>query len=183
MQVVYLYAPMGVGKLTVGRELARLTGFKLLHNHLFADVATQLFAHETQPYFHLLRLTRENTFASAAREDVSFIATGVYRGTREQDAAIMRSLAPIYEAGGSVLFVQLTCEREVWLERLQSPARAPLKKITEPRIVLDLLAQFDLFATMPFEPGLTIDTTRLSPTETALQIVAQGSLPTVEDRA
>src|SRR5687767_13003653 len=106
MQAIYLYGPMGVGKLTVGRELARLTGFSLLHNHLIADLVTQVFAHETEPYVKLLRQLRENIFTAAASEGVSLICTGVYRDTREQDAAVMRSLSPVYDAGGSVHLVQ-----------------------------------------------------------------------------
>ncbi len=34
MRLVFIYGPPGVGKLTVARELAALTGFKLFHNHL-----------------------------------------------------------------------------------------------------------------------------------------------------
>ena len=38
MKLVILYGPPGVGKLTVGRELAARTGFKLFHNHLTVDL-------------------------------------------------------------------------------------------------------------------------------------------------
>lgn len=177
MQAIYLYGSMGVGKLTIGRELARLTGFKLLHNHLIVDLVTQVFTHESEAYFRLLRQLRENVYSAAAREGVSFITTGVYRDTRDQDAAVMRSLAPVYAAGGTALFVRLTCDRDVWLKRLQDPSRAPLRKITDPSIVLGLLERFDLFATMPFEPRLTIDTTPLSPTEAAARIAAEAGVP------
>ncbi len=34
MQLVFLYGPPGVGKLTVGNALSALTGYKLFHNHL-----------------------------------------------------------------------------------------------------------------------------------------------------
>ena len=33
MKTVYIYGAPGAGKLTVGKELSRLTGFSLLHNH------------------------------------------------------------------------------------------------------------------------------------------------------
>lgn len=177
MQVVFLYGPMGVGKLTVGRELGRLTGLKLIHNHLIVDLVTTLFAHETPAYFTLLRQLRQNVFDAASRWGVNFTCTGVYRDTRDQDASIRRMLEPVYAAGGTVLFVKLTCEREVWLARLQDPARAPLRKITDPAIVLGLLEQFDLHATAPFTPHLTIDTTTLSAAEVARQIAAHAGLP------
>jgi hypothetical protein len=33
VQLVFLYGPPGVGKYTIGVELAARTGFRLLHNH------------------------------------------------------------------------------------------------------------------------------------------------------
>ena len=43
MRLVVLYGPPGVGKLTVGGELATLTGFRLFHNHLTVNLATAIF--------------------------------------------------------------------------------------------------------------------------------------------
>ena len=37
MKLVVLHGPPAVGKLTVARELARLTGWRLFHNHLVVD--------------------------------------------------------------------------------------------------------------------------------------------------
>jgi len=34
MNLVFLHGPAASGKLTVGRELSRLTGYRLFHNHL-----------------------------------------------------------------------------------------------------------------------------------------------------
>ena len=39
MDFVFLYGAPAVGKLTVGRELARLTGVRLFDNHLVVDAA------------------------------------------------------------------------------------------------------------------------------------------------
>ena len=45
MRLVFVYGPPGVGKLTVARELAGRTGFKLLPNHLTANLASALYPH------------------------------------------------------------------------------------------------------------------------------------------
>jgi shikimate kinase len=176
VQVIFLYGPMGVGKLTIGREIARLTGLKLIHNHLIVDLVTTLFQHESEAYFRLLRQIRQDVFVAASREGVHFVCTGVYRNTPDQNASLRRMLEPVYEVGGTVLFVKLTCDHEVWLGRVQSESRGALRKITDPLIVQGLLETFDLHATAPFEPHLTIDTTTLSPTEAAAQIAAHAGL-------
>lgn len=47
MTLVILYGPPAVGKLTVGIELAKLTGYKLFHNHLTTDTVRSLFPRGT----------------------------------------------------------------------------------------------------------------------------------------
>ena len=172
MRVVFLYGPPGVGKLTVGQELVALTGYKLVHNHLIVDVATSLFPHESDEYFRLLRQVRQDVFRAAAAARLDIICTGVYRATRDQEASIQAMLAPAYAVGASVLFVQLTCERDTWLTRIGSAGRGERRKITDPAVALGLLERFDLFATLPFTPHLRLDTTNLTAHEAAAQIAA-----------
>jgi shikimate kinase len=170
VQVVFLYGPPGVGKLTVGKRLAAVTGYKLVHNHLVVDLAASLFPHESDEYFRLLRQVRQDVFAAAAAARADVICTGVYRATLDQQASIQTMLAPAYAAGASVLFVQLACDRDQWLTRLRSADRGPQRKITDPAVALALLERFDLFATIPFTPHLSIDTTALSPDQVATEI-------------
>jgi hypothetical protein len=81
MRVVYLYGPPGVGKLTVGTELAALTGFRLFHNHLTVNLATAVFPRESPAWVRMIRHVRRHVFAEATREGVNLIYTGVYLGT------------------------------------------------------------------------------------------------------
>ncbi|MBD0327065.1 MAG: AAA family ATPase, partial [Pyrinomonadaceae bacterium] len=49
MKLIFLHGLPGVGKLTVARELAKLTGFKVFHNHLAVDLVESLFEFGSQP--------------------------------------------------------------------------------------------------------------------------------------
>jgi shikimate kinase len=42
MKLVILFGPPAVGKMTVGQQLANLTGFKLFHNHMTIETRSQL---------------------------------------------------------------------------------------------------------------------------------------------
>ncbi|MFL5463848.1 MAG: shikimate kinase, partial [Gemmatimonadaceae bacterium] len=52
-QIIFLYGRPGVGKLTVGEQLAIETGYRLLHNHAVVDLVTSLFAFGSPPFIAL----------------------------------------------------------------------------------------------------------------------------------
>jgi tRNA uridine 5-carbamoylmethylation protein Kti12 len=177
VRLVYLYGPPGVGKLTVAREVAELTGYRLLHNHLTVNLVSTLFPYGTDDYTRLVRKLRLVMIEEAVRADIHHIVTNVNTGSADQHAFI-RSLTEVVAAGGgSTLFVQLTCAYDAWLTRIASEARQTEGKPTDPDLVLRLFAQKDPFARLPFEPTLTLDTTHLVPAQTAAQIVDFFELP------
>lgn len=177
MQAVFLYGPPGVGKLSVGSELAALTGFKLFHNHLSVDLVTSVFLFQSEVWYRLLRDIRWAVFAEAAREGIDLVVTGVYQGTPEGAASWRTQLEPVRAGGGTVLYVQLTCTREELFVRVQNASRQKHGKLTDPNVLADLLDRSDLFATIPAEPHLRIETTHTLPAEAAAQIAAHYSLP------
>ncbi len=65
MKLIFLHGMPGVGKLTVATELAKLTGFKLFHNHLTVDLVTSLFEFGSQPFIELRERIWLDTFAQA----------------------------------------------------------------------------------------------------------------------
>ena len=50
MRLVFLYGPPAVGKLTVAKALARLTGYKVFHNHLTIDLVASILDWGTGPF-------------------------------------------------------------------------------------------------------------------------------------
>jgi hypothetical protein len=91
-------------------------------------------------------------FAEAAREGVDLVLT---RAPRADDKAevdrVQAMIEPVCAAGGTVLFVQLACDREELLVRVQTDARRAHDKLIDPEVLVEL---FDLDATLPFEPHL-----------------------------
>ncbi len=52
-ELVIIFGPPAVGEMTVGHEIAKLTGFRLFHNHLTVDLALNFFD-SRQPQFQQL---------------------------------------------------------------------------------------------------------------------------------
>ena len=54
MNLIILFGPPAVGKMTVGQELSRLTGYPLLHNHMTIDLVTEFFDFGTPQFGRLV---------------------------------------------------------------------------------------------------------------------------------
>src|SRR3954470_21966554 len=66
MKLIFLHGLPGVGKLTVARELAQLTGFRIFHNHLAVDLVASVFEFGSPPFVELREKIWLEVFSRAA---------------------------------------------------------------------------------------------------------------------
>jgi chloramphenicol 3-O-phosphotransferase len=165
MKLVFLHGAPAVGKLTVARELARLTGFRLFHNHLTVDLVSSLFSFGSEPFVLLREQIWLAAFAEAARNNVSLIFTfNPERTVRER--FIQDALDVVGLAGGEVVFVELTCTEEELERRIEDASRkefGKLASIEQYRSLKDAGAFH--FPKLP--NGISLDTTNQPAAETA----------------
>ena len=176
MKLIFLHGMPGVGKLTVARELAKLTGFKVFHNHLTVDLVTSLFEFGTQPFIELRERIWLDTFAHAAAANLKgLIFTFAFEKTVREEF-IPNAVQAVEGAGGQIIFVRLSCEVNELEKRITNPARSDFGKLTS----LDLFRELNkggTFNTPDNIPDrLVIDTTRISPSEVALRIATELGL-------
>jgi len=175
MDLVYIYGPPGVGKFTVGTELSRLTGYKLFHNQLSIEFVRSVFGFGTPSFNKLVLRLRAEMIEEAARSGTSVIFTSAYaKGVND---GIVRDISRrVRRHGGRVCFVQLHCDRNVLLSRVNSRSRKSFYKIRRPEQLGKLLEKYDHLSPMPFEDSLVIDNTKISPTKAASMIVKRYRL-------
>lgn len=119
------------GKMTIGQELANLTGATLFHNHETIDFVLKFMpmSDQAKTLIDQLRFAFLKTFAQTGQE---VIFTVVIDFGNAEHVAYLEELQTIFqEAGRQVLFVELDCDLEERLRRNRTENRLthkPLKR-------------------------------------------------------
>ena len=170
MRLIFLHGLPGVGKLTVARELARLTGYKLFHNHLAVDLVGSVFEFGSIPFIELREMIWLAVFSRAAEEHLpGLIFTFAYDRT-VRSSVIADTQRMIESSGGIVCFVELKCSEGELEKRIVHPSRREFGK-------LDSVSQFHELKKAgafdgPVMPagGLVVETDGISGAEAAAEI-------------
>jgi hypothetical protein len=129
MNFLWIVGPPAVGKMAVGLEIVKKTGYKLLHNHGTIEIIIPIFDYGT-PKFHLLNNEfRKRIFEEVATSDLlGFIFTYVSAFNLEEEKEYMEKVTKIFENQGHIVYyVELYAPLEIRLERNKHPLRLDAK--------------------------------------------------------
>ncbi len=173
MKLVFIYGAPATGKLTIAKELATLTGYKVHHNHMAIDLALALFDFDDLNFLRLCQRINLDVFEIAEQAKLSgLIFTFTYGGSFDEqfiDEVIRRYQSDAY-------FVHLSCEIAELKRRVISKERQKYKKVTDVNILMRALEAIDYAKDIAHPYHLTIDTTSLSPQDATRQIVEHYQL-------
>jgi predicted kinase len=176
MKLILLYGPPAVGKLTIAKEIARLTGLKLFHAHLTVDLVAAIFPRGTPAYRKLVWDLRYAVFAAAAQAHLDgLIFTTVYG--RDRERFIARCIEVVEPFGGEVCFVHVHCHIETLRQRVVREDRKQHGKITSVALLNEFLSTFEPATRWD---SLSLNTDVLRPVEAAQQVIAHYRLPTAQ---
>lgn len=187
VKFIIIFGPPAVGKMTAGFELARLTGFRLFHNHMTIDLVLNFFDWE-QPQFHaLVSEFRRRVFEEVAASDLpGLIFTFVWALDLETERAYIEQICDIFrEKGADVYFAELETDLAERLRRNESEFRLsqkPSKRDVEKsrKRLLEDAEKYKLNSDDDFfyqENYLKINNTDLPADETARMIAGKFGFP------
>ena len=180
MTLVIIFGPPAVGKMAVGMELARLTGYKLFHNHMTADAVMPVFPFESPSYTKLVLEFRQRVFEEfAAHGERGLIFTFVWVLDDESDRAFVEKTKETFSRHGAhVCFVELAATLAERLRRNETPLRMTEKRpqrntAGSREFLLDADTRYRMNTNGDFcyaDRHLRIDNTTLEPEEVARQV-------------
>ena len=192
MHLVIITGAPAAGKMTVGKALARLTGFRLLHNHLSIELVHRFFDFGTPEFRRLDKTIRFALFREIAASDLpGLIFTLVWAYDDPEDATYVDEILAIFrERGTTVSFVELRADLEERLIRNRHPDRLAEKATKRDLERSELNLRNDEAALrmelaegeFPEKAFLRIDNTRLTPAAAANEICRHFSLPRISER-
>ena len=184
--LLFLVGAPAVGKMTVGHEIARLTGLRLFHNHLSIEPALRFFDYGTPSFVRLVEDFRRGVLEEVARSNLpGLIFTFVWAFDLPSEAAAVQGYAaPFRERGGRVVFAELQAELEERLRRNETEfrlAEKPSKRDVESsrRRLLEHDGAYRLRSDGEHdadENWLRLNTTHLQPPDVANIIVSHFAL-------
>lgn len=181
MHLVMPFGPPAVGKMTVGRELSRLTGYPLFHNHMSIEPVLGIFPFGSPSFVRLTRQLRRGVIEEAVTSGLAgLIFTFAWALDDPADRAYADHLTePVRDSAGRVDFVELYADQAVRLAREGTPLRTEQKRSKRDvevarQLLLDADANHQLNTDGDFcypDRHLRVDNNHLEPGEAA-QLIA-----------
>ena len=121
MKLVIIFGPHAVGKMTVGQELAKLTGLKLFHNHMTIDVVSNLFENMPKERARLTNLFRKEVFEAYSKSDEYGM---IFTYDSQEDWDYVSYVENLFASrGAEVYFVELEADYDLRIERNKTENR------------------------------------------------------------
>ncbi|MFA5381610.1 MAG: AAA family ATPase [Candidatus Micrarchaeia archaeon] len=176
MKMIFIYGSPAVGKLTVAKEIAKLTDFKLFHNHLTVDLVKSLFPFRSKNFMKLLEKLRLDIIEHIAKEDIANIIFTFCYAPSEDKEFVNNIYNIIKKYNGQIYFVHLYSNKDELIKRVNSESRKEYKKINEETVLLKDLQTYDYYTKIDFVESLEIDNSYVSAKETAMKIIKHFNL-------
>ena len=178
MNLVMIYGPPAVGKLTTAQMLAAMTGYKLFHNHYTQDMVYPIFGHKSPSADNLLREIRLAVFEEAMKSNIDLIFTFCFENPQHMDF-LKQTIGKSAQFDSRLLFVRLYCDFDEECKRVEDPSRKnyPAKCQTV-EVLKWALKDKNIDGRIDFVgEHLEIDSTAMSPEEVVEKIILYYGLP------
>src|SRR5262245_32836080 len=125
MRFLVIFGTPAVGKMSVGRNIERVTGIRLFHNHMTIEPVLNFFPFGTPPFVRLVDGFRKRIFEEVAQSDLPGMSfTFVWNLDSDEDTRFIASACELFRSrGADIALVELKASLQERLIRNRSPER------------------------------------------------------------
>ena len=177
MNIIYIYWPPAVWKLTTAKELSKITWYKILHNHLTLDLVNYFFDRfKSEELFYSMNEKINLFLLQELFENINWvIMTQCYE--EKYDKNYIKKLIDLVKIKNiNIYFVKLECNIDELLKRVESEDRKNSKKLSNKIELNKLLKNWDLNSNIEWYDTLTIKNDNKTANEVAKQITKYYNL-------
>jgi len=175
MELIFIYGHPGTGKLTVAKELSKITELKIFHNHLTVDLVDSIFEFGTEPFKELREKIWLDVFEVASKSKIAgLIFTFAFEKTVSNQ--FIQNIKKTLNINDKIHFVELFCEMDELRKRVELPSRKKFGKLSSSKKLNILIKDKICFTPDLDESVFRIDNTKLSPKKAAIQIKEKYNL-------
>ncbi len=181
MKLVFIFGPAAVGKMTVGQELAKITGLRLMHNHVVIEPVLEVFGEfDIETIFEI----RELMWRKFAKTDnKGLIITLMLDFSIDYEVEYLDYIIGLFD-NPEVYGVELSADFETRMERNHTENRLLNKASKRDLEASDLRVKMEeishrcntLEGEEPFKNYIKIDNTNIPPNEVAAIIKEKFNL-------
>lgn len=176
MNVVLIYGPPAVGKLTTAKELSKLTGYKIFHNHLTVNLVYSIFESKSETGEALSQKLRLEVVKNAVNSNLEgLIMTYVYEHPINQDY-IEKLIQTVEQNNGNIYFVQLLATKETLKNRVNYESRKIHNKISDFEKLQRVMSESEMLTPIQVAPSLIIENSNKNPELVAHEIARKFAL-------
>jgi hypothetical protein len=172
MKLLFIYGRPAVGKLTIAREVAGLTGGRLFHNHLAVNLALSVYDFGTPGFIALREQVWNDVFRRVLADRLPLLIFTFNPENTVSQHYIDGLFAEVAAAGGEVVPVELFASESRIEERLGSESRRREGKMLDAPMYRDLRAKGVFDSPVISVPRLRIDTGEIAPAEAAVRVAS-----------
>lgn len=171
MEIIYIYWPPAVWKLTTAKELSKLTWYKIYHNHLSHDLVSSILSYkENEDIFFPLIKDINLLFISKIPKNINgIIFTNCYE--EKKDYIYINKLLNIFNTlWAKTHFIKLYCDKSLLFKRVENETRKNTTKLKDKNILSKILLERNFEKNIKGTKTITINNSQKSAKDVAILI-------------